>query len=105
MCTEGSVYLLPIRIEKLTPQPAFIAGQTHSRALSIFSSLLLHQQYQERTDDTSVVNMKFLLEYRLVRNGGVLFEFVKHLQRYIKTSINPEKLEKILLGVRKNNLN
>ena len=49
--------------------------------------------------------MKFLLEYRLVRNGGVLFEFVKHLQRYIKTSINPEKLEKILLGVRKNNLN
>ena len=55
MCTEGSVYLLPIRIEKLTPQPAFIVGQTHSRALSIFSSLLLHQQYQERADDTSVI--------------------------------------------------
>lgn len=28
------------------------------------------------------------MEYRLVRNGGVLLEFVKHLQRYIKTSVN-----------------
>ena len=41
--------------------------------------------------------MKFLLEYRLVRNGGVLFEFVKHLQRYIKTSVNLEKMEKMYL--------
>ena len=101
MGTEGSVYLLLISIKKLIPQPAFIAGQTHSRALSVFSSLLLHQQYQERADDTSVVNMRFLLEYRLVRSGGVLLKFVKHLQRYIKTSINLEKTEKILLGVSK----
>ena len=61
MGTEGSVYLLLISIKKLIPQPAFIAGQTHSRALSVFSSLLLHQQYQERadvsrvTDNTSVI--------------------------------------------------
>lgn len=102
MGTEGSVYLLLISIKKLIPQPAFIAGQTHRRPLSVFFFFsLLHQQYQERADDTSVVNMRFLLEYRLVRSGGVLLKFVKHLQRYIKTSINLEKTEKILLGVSK----
>ena len=62
---------------------------------------LLHQQYQERADDTSVVSTRFLLEYRLARSGGVLLEFVKHLQRYIKTSVNLKKMEKILLGVNK----
>ena len=45
--------------------------------------------------------MRFLLEYRLVRSGGVLLEFVTHLQRYIKTYVNLEKMEKILLGVSK----
>ena len=96
------LYLLLIGIQNLTPQPAFIAGQTHRRPLSVFFFFsLLHQQYQERADDTSVVNMRFLLEYSLVRSGGVLLKFVKHLQRYIKTSINLEKTEKILLGVSK----
>ena len=31
--------LFLIGIQKLTPQPAFIAGQTHRHALSVFSSL------------------------------------------------------------------
>ena len=73
--------LLLIGIQNLTPQPAFFA--------------------QERADNTSVINMRFLLEYRVVRSGGVLLEFTKRLQRYIKTSVNLEKMEKVLLGVSK----
>ena len=114
MCKEGSISVCFWSASKiLHPNlPLLLAKPTDVLYLFFllmpcffcFFFSLLHQQYQERTDDTSVVNMKFLLEYRLVRNGGVLFEFVKHLQRYIKTSVNLEKMEKILRGVRQSEL-
>ena len=96
------LYLLLIGIQKsYTPTCLYCWPNPQTSFICCFFFSLLHQQYQERADDTSVVNMRFLLEYRLVRSGGVLLEFVKHLQRYIKTSINLEKMEKILLGVSK----